>query len=156
PGPVRIQRPPEAGAGNGLGQTQQAGPALTAVPVPVQDPGVCAPSRVEGVPLTTTRRAQLLANGLAAAPADAPPAVREVIAAGNQIAGKPYLLGGGHGQPLSEVAPAYHCSSSVEHLLDGGGLLPVGFDAASGRLESFGQPGPGRWVTLYADADHVF
>jgi hypothetical protein len=79
-----------------------------------------------------------------------------MIAAGNQIAGKPYLYGGGHGLPLSEVAPAYDCSSSVEHLLYGGGLLPVGYDAPSGSLEAFGAPGPGRWVTIYANADHVF
>ena len=24
------------------------------------------------------------------------------------------------------------------------------------RFESFGVPGPGRWVTIYASADHVF
>jgi hypothetical protein len=101
-------------------------------------------------------RAQLLPNGLAAAPAYAPPAVKEIIAAGNQIVGKPYLYGGGHGLPLSEVAPSYDCSSSVEHLLYGGGLLPVNYDAASGTLESFGAPGPGAWVTIYASADHVF
>ena len=86
----------------------------------------------------------------------APLAVKEIIAAGNQIAGKPYVYGGGHGLPLSEIAPAYDCSSSVEHLLYGARLLPVDYDAASGTLESFGQPGPGQWVTLYASADHVF
>jgi hypothetical protein len=79
-----------------------------------------------------------------------------ILAAGNQIAGKPYLYGGGHGLPLNQVAPAYDCSSSVEHLLYGGGLLPVGYDAASGALESFGVPGSGRWITIYASADHVF
>src|SRR5205807_8636108 len=99
---------------------------------------------------------QLLGGGLAAAPAAAPAAVQGIIAAGNQIAGRPYLLGGGHGLPLSAVAPAYDCSSSVEHLLYGGGLLPAGYDAASGVLESFGLPGPGRWVTIYASAAHVF
>jgi hypothetical protein len=93
---------------------------------------------------------------LAAAPADAPAAVKGIIAAGNQITGKSYLYGGGHGVPLPEVAPAYDCSSSVEHLLYGGGLLPATYDAASGTLEGFGQPGPGRWVTIYAGADHVF
>ena len=66
------------------------------------------------------------------------------------------MVGGGHGLALSAIAPAYDCSSSVEHLLYGGGLLPVGYDAASGALESFGRPGPGRWVTIYASADHVF
>ena len=85
-----------------------------------------------------------------------PAAVKGIIAAGNQIVGKPYLYGGGHGLPLDQVAPAYDCSSSVEHLLYGGGLLPVSYDAASGSLESFGPPGPGRWVTIYASADHVF
>ena len=101
-------------------------------------------------------RARLLAGGTAAAPAGAPPALRGIIAAGNQIVGKPYTYGGGHGTPLNEVAPTYDCSSSVEHLLYGGGLLPANYDAASGTLESFGHPGPGRWVTIYASADHVF
>ena len=155
-GPVRIERPPDTGAGNLLGQTQPGEPALTAAPAATEDPGVCAPTVVEGVPITAGDKAQLLSNGLAAAPADAPPTVKAMIAAGNQIAGRPYSIGAGHGLPLSDVAPAYDCSSSVEHLLYGGGLLPVGYDAASGTLESFGRPGPGRWVTLYANAEHVF
>src|SRR4029077_15399212 len=79
-----------------------------------------------------------------------------MIGAGNKLVGKPYLYGGGHGVPLSEVSPAYDCSSSVEHLLYGARLGPVGFDAPSGTLESFGAPGPGSWVTLYANPDHVF
>jgi hypothetical protein len=58
--------------------------------------------------------------------------------------------------PLSEVAPAYDCASSVEHVLYGGGLLPATFEAPSGGLESYGEPGAGRWVTLYANAGHVF
>ena len=47
-----------------------------------------------------------------------------MIAAGNEIAGLPYVYGAGHGVPLDELAAAYDCSSSVEHLLYGGGLLP--------------------------------
>jgi hypothetical protein len=66
------------------------------------------------------------------------------------------VYGGGHGLPLSEIAPSYDCSSSVEHLLYGAGLLPVTYGASSSQLESFGRPGVGRWVTLYASADHVF
>jgi hypothetical protein len=155
-GPVRIQRPPQAGAGNVLGQASARAPALIPPSVAAQDPGACAPSAVEGVPVTDGDKAQLLANGLAAAPADAPAAVKRVIAAGNQIAGKPYLVGGGHGLPLAAIALAYDCSSSTEHLLWGGGLLPVDYDAPSGTLESFGLPGPGRWITLFANADHVF
>jgi cell wall-associated NlpC family hydrolase len=155
-GPVRIERPPPAGAGNVLGQSASATPSLVEPSAAAQDPGTCAPASVEGVPTTSAAHAQLLADGLAAAPATAPPAVQQIIAAGNQIVGKPYAYGGGHGLPLSEIAPTYDCSSSVEHLLYGGGLLPVSYDAASGTLESFGQPGPGRWITLYANADHVF
>jgi cell wall-associated NlpC family hydrolase len=150
-GPVRIARPPAAGAGNVLAQT----PAPSAAGAQ-GDPSSCSPDALAGVPLAQGERAQLLPDGLAAAPADAPTAVKGMIAAGNQIVGKPYLYGGGHGIPLSEVAPSYDCSSSVEHLLYGGGLLPVTYDAASGTLESFGEPGPGRWVTIYASADHVF
>ncbi len=155
-GPVRIERPPATGAGNLLGQSAEGAPALIGPSAAEQDPATCAPAAVEGVPLANGDRAQVLPNGLAAAPADAPLAVREIIAAGNQIVGKPYLYGGGHGLPLSDVAPAYDCSSSVEHLLFGARLLPPSYDAPSGTLESFGQVGPGQWVTLYASADHVF
>jgi cell wall-associated NlpC family hydrolase len=109
-----------------------------------------------GVPLIPGPRAQLLSNGHAAAPQDAPAAVKGIIAAGNQIVGKPYVYGGGHGLALDRIAPGYDCSSSVEHLLYGARLLAVGYDAASGTLESFGRAGLGRWVTIYANADHVF
>jgi hypothetical protein len=155
-GPVRIARPPATGAANLLGQSAEASATLVPPPTGTEDPGVCAPGSSAGVPLTGGERAQLLPSGLAAAPANAPLAVKEMIAAGNQIVGKPYLYGGGHGLALSEIAPAYDCSSSVEHLLYGGGLLPVTFDAPSGTLESFGAVGPGAWVTLYANPDHVF
>ena len=155
-GPVQIERPPQTGAGGLLEQTAAGAPALIAPSTAAQDPATCSPVPVEGVPVTGGDRAQLLPNGLAAAPADAPLAVRQIIAAGNQIVGKPYLVGGGHGLALSEIAPAYDCSSSVEHLLYSANLLPVDYDAPSGTLEGFGAPGPGQWVTLYASADHVF
>jgi hypothetical protein len=150
-GAVRIERPPEAGAGELLG----AAPApASALPAAGADP--CDPGEATAVALTAGDRATLLPSGLAAAPRGAPLAVKEMIAAGNQIVGRPYEYGAAHGLPLSEVAGAYDCSSSVEHLLFGAGLVPVTDGAASGELESFGLPGPGRWVTLYASADHVF
>ncbi|HUB03420.1 MAG TPA: hypothetical protein VMA76_00055 [Solirubrobacteraceae bacterium] len=168
-GPVQIERPPEAGAGNILGQSAAGAPASGGPPALIaptaaeQDPAACTPAAVEGMPaalegapITPGDHGQLLPSGLAAAPAGAPLAVREIIAAGNQIVGKPYAYGGGHGLALSEIAPTYDCSSSVEHLLYGAALLPVDYDAPSGTLESFGEPGPGQWVTLYASADHVF
>jgi cell wall-associated NlpC family hydrolase len=155
-GPVQIARPPAAGAGNVLGQAAAAATPLVAPNPAAQDPGACAPASVEGVPMTGGEHAQLLSDGLAAAPADAPAAVAQIIAAGNQIVGKPYEVGGSQGLALSQIGAAYDCSSSVEHLLYGARLLPASYDAASGTLESFGEPGPGRWVTLYANPDHVF
>jgi len=155
-GPVRIERPPEAGAGNVLGQSDAPLGSLIPAATAPQNPEACAPQSAIGVPLTPGAQARLLPDGLAAAPAQAPLAVKQMIAAGNQIAGKPYLYGGGHGLPLSLVAPAYDCSSSVEHLLYGAGLLPVEYSAASSRLEQFGFPGAGHWVTLYANSSHVF
>jgi len=154
-GAVRIERPPDAGAGNVLGQASVTGGMLSAPASSAGDPGACAPA-LAGVPLTPGQRARVLPDGRAAAPQDAPPAVRQIIAAGNQIVGKPYLYGGAHGLPLSQVAAAYDCSSSVEHLLYGARLLPVSYDAPSGELESFGVPGLGRWITIYANPDHVF
>lgn len=154
-GPVRIERPPAVGAGKLLGQGPSDPGALVA-PAPAAGTAACAPTAPSGVALTPGERARLLPDGLAAAPQQAPPAVMEMIAAGNQIVGKPYVYGGGHGLPLADVAPSYDCSSSVEHLLYGAGLLPVSYEAPSSQLERFGQPGPGRWVTLYASADHVF
>jgi hypothetical protein len=158
-GAVRITRPPATGAGNVL--EQSVGPASPPA-AEVSSPASAAPASCAatppagGVPVTAGPRAQLLRNGQASAPAAAPAPVKGIIAAGNQIVGRPYLVGGGHGLSLDRVAAAYDCSSSVEHLLYGGLLLPAGYSAASGALESFGLPGPGRWVTIYASADHVF
>jgi hypothetical protein len=155
-GRVRIERvaPPGAAAivGSAPEDAEASNPAQTAA----EDPATCAPTALAGVPTTPGDRARLLPNGLAAAPAGAPPAVAEIIAAGNQIVGKPYVYGAAHGLALSAIAPAYDCSSSVEHLLYGARLVPVTDGAASSALESFGAAGPGRWVTLYASASHVF
>jgi hypothetical protein len=154
-GPVRIARPPSTGSGQVLGQPPS--PSTLVPPSPAGgDLTACAPGTPQGVPLTPGPRARLLPNGVAAAPSAAPPAVKDMIAAGNQIVGKPYVYGAGHGIPLGEIAPSYDCSSSVEHLLYGARLVPVTYSAPSSALESFGSPGPGRWVTLYASPQHVF
>jgi|SRR5579884_1592748 len=153
-GPVRIERPPATGAATQLGDLATGGAAAPEAPAP--GPPACAATSLAGLPLTPGPRATLLPDGLAAAPAAAPAAVKAIIAAGNQIVGKPYVYGGGHGLPLSETAPSYDCSSSVDHLLYGARLLSVTDTATSGQLESFGLPGAGRWVTLYASGYHVF
>jgi hypothetical protein len=99
--------------------------------------------------------AKFLANGEATAPTEAPEAIARVIAAGNAIRNKPYIYGGGHGETLNAVQESYDCSSSVSFLLHGGGLM--GSEAmVSGEFETFGEAGPGEWITIYANADHVF
>jgi len=95
--------------------------------------------------------AALLADGTAAAPVGAPAAVAAVIAAGNRIASLPYRWGGGH---ASWEDSGYDCSGSVGYALHGGGLLDA--TATSGDLMSYGDAGPGTWITIYANADHVY
>jgi len=116
----------------------------------------CGAGTGVGLELTSGSRSRLLRDGEATAPADAPAAVKGIIAAGNQIVGKPYVYGGGHGLPLNQIAASYDCSSSVAHLLWGGGLLPVNTDMTAAEFERWGDPGPGHWVTIYASADHVY
>jgi peptidoglycan hydrolase CwlO-like protein len=91
------------------------------------------------------------AGGMAQAPADAPAAVKQVIAAGNAIAGLPYAYGGGHG---SFRANAYDCSGSVSYALAAAGLLSSPLDSTG--FESWGEAGPGQWITVYANAGHAF
>jgi cell wall-associated NlpC family hydrolase len=91
------------------------------------------------------------ANGYARAPVNAPDAVRRVIQAGNLIARSPYVWGGGHG---AWVDKGYDCSGSVSYGLAAGGLL--GYSLTSGQLMNWGQAGPGRWLTIYANEHHVF
>ncbi len=77
--------------------------------------------------------------------------VGRVIAAADEIATRPYVWGGGHGSFQSE---GYDCSGSVSYALHGGGLLSSPEDSTG--LESYGAPGPGRYITIYANAEHAF
>jgi peptidoglycan hydrolase-like protein with peptidoglycan-binding domain len=90
-------------------------------------------------------------DGLATAPASAPDVVKQIIAAGNVIAKKPYRYGGGHG---SWDDSGYDCSGSVSYALHGAGLLDS--PLASGDFFTWGQAGPGLWVTLYTKSSHIF
>lgn len=92
-----------------------------------------------------------LHNGIATAPANAPSDVKEIIAAGNEIAKKPYVYGGGHG---SWKSSGYDCSGSVSYALHGAGLLNT--QLTSGDLEDWGKAGKGKWVTIYANGGHTF
>ena len=111
------------------------------------------PLRGTDAPTVPGPRATLDELGIAHAPADAPAAVARMIAAGNKIGNRPYLYGGGH--PDFLAAWALDCSSSTSYLLHQAGL--IGHSAlVSGELMTWGKPGPGGWVTIYASPDHVF
>ncbi len=74
-----------------------------------------------------------------------------MIAAGNRIARYPYRYGGGHG---SFSDSGYDCSGSVSYVLHGAHLLSS--PLTSGGFESYGSPGRGRHVSIYANSGHVF
>jgi len=118
--------------------------------------GECATAAApEALPLVPGQRTRILASGLAAAGTLAPPAVRSMVAAGNRLYGSAYLDGGAHGSSLNSLRPAYDCSSAVSYLLHWGGVLGD-YALDSSQLESYGLPGPGRWVSIYANAAHTF
>ena len=93
----------------------------------------------------------ILLTGIALPPPDAPQVVADVINNANAIIGRPYVWGGGHG---SFYSYGYDCSGAVSFALFGGGLIPR--PLSSGELESWGAPGPGKWITVYANAGHTF
>jgi cell wall-associated NlpC family hydrolase len=90
-------------------------------------------------------------NGTIPIPSGVPEVVQKVIAGGNAIADFPYIWGGGH---ASFIANGYDCSGSVSYALAAGGLLNA--PLVSGDLATWGEPGPGRWITIYANAGHTF
>ena len=122
-------------------------------------------------------------SGIARPPAQAPTQVQAMVDAGDRIVHFDYQYGGGHadvaasddqshphpeggGRPGDNGFPGYDCSGSTAYVIAGGGLLQsvAGIDPnsssagipASGSMEAWGQPGPGRWVTWYADSGHVY
>jgi hypothetical protein len=97
-------------------------------------------------------KATMLPNGLAIAPTDAPPEVKSIIDAGNAIATKPYVYGGGHNATFS--GRGYDCSGSVSYALHGGGLLTSPLDSSS--FMKWGDPGEGSWITIYTNPGHAY
>jgi len=93
----------------------------------------------------------ILVRGRAIAPADAPPAVKKVIAAANKIRTKPYIYGGGHGRWWDA---GYDCSGAVSFALHGGSLIDT--PMPSGSLAGWGSTGKGRWITVYANGGHAY
>jgi hypothetical protein len=90
-------------------------------------------------------------GGVAQPPPGAPQAVRLVMAAANAIAGLPYLYGGGH---AGFKDTAYDCSGSISYALAAAGLVSA--PMASGGFMTWGESGPGKWITIYTNPGHMF
>jgi hypothetical protein len=117
-------------------------------PPPAEQP----PGYVPGSTTLPTSTATLLPDGRAAAPPDAPAAVQNAIRAGNRIHKKPYIWGGGHRRWKSK---GYDCSGAVSYVLHAAGMLNV--PLVSGSLaRSWGSPGIGTWITVYANKAHTY
>jgi cell wall-associated NlpC family hydrolase len=98
-----------------------------------------------------TGKATLGSDGRAVAPAGAPPEVAAVIAAANEIVGKPYKYGGGHGDWEDS---GYDCSGSESYALHGAGLVSRPLNST--EFMSWGEPGEGQWITSYANSGHSY
>lgn len=154
--PVKVQLAPATGAAPTLGALPSSNPASTGAG---EASPACPTTAGAGnipLPITPGTQTKILPSGLAAAGEAAPAAVKRMVAAGNRLASAAYLYGGAHGTPLSQLQPAYDCSSAVSYLLYWGGVLGRAYAEDSTELASYGQPGPGRYVSIYSNPAHAF
>jgi hypothetical protein len=90
-------------------------------------------------------------DGCAAAAVASNEAVALMVAeAGRLSALRPhteYVWGGSHGESPTPANGPFDCSSAVSHLLQVGGFDNPTMDTVA--LLGWGEPGPGRWVTIF-------
>jgi peptidoglycan hydrolase-like protein with peptidoglycan-binding domain len=138
-------------ARHGLTVDGVVGPGTWSV-IGVQDAETLTPPASALTAPSTPGGASGATQGASGAPSDEAEAiVARVIAAGDEIATRPYVWGGGHGSFESD---GYDCSGSVSYALHGGGLLSSPEDSTG--LESYGEAGPGKYITIYANAEHAY
>jgi hypothetical protein len=130
-----------------------------AVPAAAQTGGTATPGSTTTTTTTTPTapigppgRATLRKDGNAVAPADAPPAIQAAIAAGNAIHTYPYRWGGGH---RTFYDSGYDCSGAISYIAHAAGMLSSPL-TSGGFASSWGVPGKGRWLTVYANAGHMY
>jgi cell wall-associated NlpC family hydrolase len=112
-----------------------------------------AAGTTQAQPQPPVEKAVLAADGITAvAPPSAPPEVKAVIEAGNEIATKPYKYGGGHARFPEDSG--YDCSGSMSYALHGGKFLKTPMDSTG--FMSWGKAGKGRWITTYAHGGHSY
>jgi NlpC/P60 family len=101
-------------------------------------------------PLVSGKTARLR-FGRAAAPKNAPHQVKRAVWAANQLRSKPYRYGGGH---RSFDDHGYDCSGTISYVLAAAGLIAL--PMSSTEFRSYGERGPGKWITVYAREGHTF
>jgi cell wall-associated NlpC family hydrolase len=138
PGPGGLL--PASAGDNGTFDEAPAGPSREIAAVTM--------SEAAGLP---PERSALLLGRHAIAPAGAPLEVERAISAANAIVGRPYIWGGGHG---SWNDRGYDCSGAVSYALGGAGLLGAPVDSSA--LMDWGEPGRGKWITVYANPGHTY
>lgn len=106
-----------------------------------------APVGSSGIAPTAT----ILPGGKASIPAGAPYQVVRAIQAANRIHRRTYIWGGGH---RAFKAKGYDCSGAVSYVLHAAGVLSS--PLVSGQLASWGMPGPGSWITVFANKTHTY
>ena len=116
-------------------------------PPPMLEPGRWTGPEVAGT------RAVLLADGTAAAPADAPEQVKQAIWAANSLQQLPYRYGGGHNLKF-DVSGGADCSGTVSFALHAAGLLKAPLD--SGSFMRWGRAGRGAWITVFTNPGHAY
>jgi hypothetical protein len=126
------------------------GPPAKSLPTPLSNSQVLSELAASGISANPNRATETRSQ-LAIPPVNAPAAVQAVINAGNEIAHLPYIWGGGH---ATYEDTGYDCSGSLSFVLAAAGLLNQ--TETSGELMSYGDPGPGKWITIYANAGHTF
>jgi hypothetical protein len=142
-----------------------AGPLALAAALIIAAPAAAQTGGTSGTTTTTTTtptqttptptgppgKARVTKKGFAIPPANAPPAVVAAITAGNQIRKTPYRWGGGHATFFDS---GYDCSGAVSYVLHAAGLLTS--PLPSGPLMTWGLPGRGRWITVFANKGHTY
>ena len=126
------------------------GASYTPPPPPTPDPSTVPLGQPK--PIVPGVKAVLLADGTAAAPADAPANVQNAIWAANTLQKLPYRYGGGHKSFISRRG--YDCSGTVSFALNAAGLLKRPLD--SGSFMRWGKKGPGTWFTVYTNPGHAY
>ncbi|MBS1862728.1 MAG: hypothetical protein JSS68_13565 [Actinobacteria bacterium] len=121
------------------------------IPESTEAPVETEPGEIEGESETGPVERARLVGTRAIAPAGAPAMVKRVIAAANHIRTTPYIWGGGHRRWQDT---GYDCSGAVSYALHGGRMLTS--PLTSGSFEMFGEAGPGRWISIYANPSHAY